>query len=246
MDSSGSIDVRPLETEEFILSASAQNSSERHIMKALTVHVQAPRDIAKPFATVFQTSSQRINKGERVTLRWSVENADEVAIYPDIGPVDSTGSLKLFPETTVTYRLTARGAGGRAVATDRVEVASRSGRIRLYASNGVVSSSSDYGNAAVPIGYALETTNDPDPRRVYQVIDGSTTFGKYATTDKSQQGPTFPVGFLSSEGSDETAVYQVVGGTPICWEWNGVLVTDKNKLRKYGCPPAQLFGHTVQ
>ena len=61
-----------------------------------------------------------IARGEPATLTWASENADEVFIDNGIGLVDPEGSLRTFPDRTVTYTITATGPYGEA--TDTVQV----------------------------------------------------------------------------------------------------------------------------
>lgn len=66
-------------------------------------------------------SPSTIPVGQPSTLTWSTTNASEVSIDA-IGTVSQQGSQAVSPTITTTYRLTARGAGGIAVASALVTV----------------------------------------------------------------------------------------------------------------------------
>lgn len=63
-----------------------------------------------------------IVKGESSTLRWSVSNATSVTIDGGIGTVQASGSRAVSPTENTTYRMTASGSGGDAVAAVTVYV----------------------------------------------------------------------------------------------------------------------------
>jgi peptidoglycan-associated lipoprotein len=70
----------------------------------------------------FTAEPSTIVKGESATLRWSVSNATAVNIDGGIGTVQVTGSRSVSPTENTTYRMTASGAGGDAVAAVTVYV----------------------------------------------------------------------------------------------------------------------------
>ena len=55
-------------------------------------------------------------------MSWQSHNADQVSIGENIGPVDVTGKIKLFPDETTTYTVTAQGLGGNVARSVTVEV----------------------------------------------------------------------------------------------------------------------------
>jgi hypothetical protein len=63
-----------------------------------------------------------IVQGKSSILTWSTSYADLITIEPEIGEVDSTGSMNVSPNETTTYTLTAKGAGGAATAQTEVKV----------------------------------------------------------------------------------------------------------------------------
>jgi len=60
----------------------------------------------------FVLKPDTIKLGESTELKWLVKNATMVEIVPDIGRVDSSGSITLTPENSTTYKMTAIGPGG--------------------------------------------------------------------------------------------------------------------------------------
>jgi peptidoglycan-associated lipoprotein len=63
-----------------------------------------------------------VEKGQSVTLSWASQNATEVAISPEVGKVQATGSSTVTPEDSTTYVATATGPGGSTTASARVTV----------------------------------------------------------------------------------------------------------------------------
>jgi len=70
----------------------------------------------------FTAEPSTIVKGESSTLRWSVSNATSVTIDNGVGTVQASGSRVVSPTENTTYRMTASGAGGDAVAAVTVYV----------------------------------------------------------------------------------------------------------------------------
>lgn len=72
-----------------------------------------------------------IRRGDSALLSWESRNAHEVRIDQGIGVVDPSGRIKLFPEETTSYRLSATGPGGTVERLATIEVsADRTGAIR--------------------------------------------------------------------------------------------------------------------
>ena len=74
-----------------------------------------------PTISSFTASSAAITRGQSVTLRWNVSNADSISISPQPGQV-SGSSVSVSPSTTTTYTLTARNGGGTSTARVTVSV----------------------------------------------------------------------------------------------------------------------------
>ena len=58
-------------------------------------------------------SPTSIERGQSATLRWSSNNATSASITPGIGTVQTSGSRRVSPTRTTTYRITVRGANGQ-------------------------------------------------------------------------------------------------------------------------------------
>lgn len=75
-----------------------------------------------PSVISFNADNDVIAKGESSNLTWSVSDATEVFINPEIGAVSLTGSQRVFPEETTTYKLTATNSAGSVSASKVVYV----------------------------------------------------------------------------------------------------------------------------
>ncbi len=76
----------------------------------------------RPAVDSFTAEPATIQRGQSATLRWTVRNAAEMAIEPGIGAVTASGNRQVFPSSSTTYTLRAKGPGGTATATARVNV----------------------------------------------------------------------------------------------------------------------------
>ena len=97
---------------------------------------------APPPTVQLSASPASIEPGQSTTLTWSSTSAESAEIEPDIGAVPTSGTRKVSPNTTTTYRITVTGADGQtrtASVTVRVArvVASQQGALTaLYKSTG--------------------------------------------------------------------------------------------------------------
>ena len=73
-------------------------------------------------AIQFSAEPGTIESGQSATLRWSVSDATEISIAPEIGTVTARGERQVSPTDTATYTLTANGPGGSDTATATVNV----------------------------------------------------------------------------------------------------------------------------
>lgn len=64
-----------------------------------------------------------IREGESAMLIWEALNTDRVIITPQIGSVPISGRVRLFPDETTSYEVSAEGAGGSVAKTVIIEVA---------------------------------------------------------------------------------------------------------------------------
>ena len=79
---------------------------------------------ADPVPTIISFTSEPtvVAKGEAATLNWVTRNTESegVAIEPEIGSVESSGSMPVVPTETTTYTLTLMASGRDNVAKDLV------------------------------------------------------------------------------------------------------------------------------
>ncbi len=81
------------------------------------------KETPKPKPTIaFSGDPLSIVRGDAVTLRWTVQNADTVTIEPGVGTVAASGSRQVYPTTATTYVLRASGPGGTETARVSVNV----------------------------------------------------------------------------------------------------------------------------
>ena len=76
--------------------------------------------LPRPTVTM-SASPDSIEPGQSATLTWSSANARSASITPRIGTVPTSGTRRVFPTQTTTYRITVRSADGR-TATDTAKV----------------------------------------------------------------------------------------------------------------------------
>jgi serine/threonine-protein kinase len=74
----------------------------------------APVHVAAPALSIenFSVEPQSVAPGKTAFLKWSVKNAAEVSIVPDIGAVGAAGARSVTPQSPTTYNLTAKPAHG--------------------------------------------------------------------------------------------------------------------------------------
>ena len=94
---------------------------------------------APPPTVKLSASPTSIERGESATLTWSSTSAESAEIEPDIGAVPTSGTRKVSPNATTTYRIMVRGTGGQtqtASATVTVVGSQREALVALYQSTG--------------------------------------------------------------------------------------------------------------
>ena len=93
-----------------------------------------------PAPTVtLSASPTSIDRGQSTTLTWSSTSAESAKIEPDIGAVPTSGTRKVSPNATTTYRITVTGADGQmrtASVTVRVVVSQQDALTAFYQSTG--------------------------------------------------------------------------------------------------------------
>ena len=90
---------------------------------------------APPPTVTLSASPTTIDRGQSTMLTWSSTNAESAEITPDIGGVPTSGTRKVSPNVTTTYRVTATGADGQtatASATVTVAVSERAALRALF------------------------------------------------------------------------------------------------------------------
>jgi hypothetical protein len=102
---SGSRQIEPSQTTNYVLIAT--NKEGREIKKEIriTVEIEPPRIVS------FRASPTSILRGESSTLRWQTENAQSVQITR-IGRVELSGSMRVNPSETASYKLIAKNEQG--------------------------------------------------------------------------------------------------------------------------------------
>ena len=92
-----------------------------------------------PPTVTLSASPTSIERGQSTTLTWSSTSAESAKIEPDIGAVPTSGTRKVSPNATTTYRITVRGTGGQTKTTSvtvRVVVSQQDALTALYQSTG--------------------------------------------------------------------------------------------------------------
>ena len=82
----------------------------------------APPPANKPVINYFTAEPTAISSGQPSSLRWSVNDANNVQIDNGIGQVSPNGRRAVYPTSTTTYHMTATGPGGTAEADATVTV----------------------------------------------------------------------------------------------------------------------------
>jgi len=121
---SGEREYNPAEVEEFL--AEADKAADALLMKTIPCWAaKAPKPIAMPAAAPKATltaTPETIAKGTCSKLSWSTTDATGASIDKGIGNVGSRGYRKVCPPETITYSITATGAGGTATSSAMVTV----------------------------------------------------------------------------------------------------------------------------
>ena len=81
----------------------------------------APTITAPSPSATLTVTPDTVERGQSAQLTWTTQNAKTVTI-DGIGTVSATGSQKITPPDSTTYRLTATGDGGNADASARITV----------------------------------------------------------------------------------------------------------------------------
>jgi hypothetical protein len=103
VSSNGSLSVSPNETTTYKLIATSKGS-EKVALCTVTVNGESLDNL---LISSFEASPNTITAGESAILNWHVSGVQNVTIEPDIGVENSTGTLKVSPTNTTTYKLKA-------------------------------------------------------------------------------------------------------------------------------------------
>jgi hypothetical protein len=103
VSSNGSLSVSPNETTTYKLIATGKGS-EKVALCTVTVNGESQDSL---LISSFEASPNTITAGESAILNWHVSGVQNVTIEPDIGVENSTGTLKVAPTNTTTYKLKA-------------------------------------------------------------------------------------------------------------------------------------------
>lgn len=100
----------PSQTTTYTLTAVGEDGAETSV--SFTIQVRQP----PPKILFVELSSRQIRLGEPLTVCYGVQHATSLRLEPlglDLKPAESD-CVRVHPPRTLTYTLTARGAGGRA------------------------------------------------------------------------------------------------------------------------------------
>ena len=165
--------------------ASATGDGTANVTSSFTANLQFPgaillalREANSPVIESFAASPVSVEVGAPTTLSWMVQDANAVAISPDVGTVAGTGSLQVYPTANTTYTLTATNESGSAAATASVTTVGP-GPFRYYRMT------------------VLQTRDLPDPRDPYY---RSVFLSEFQFT---KDGIWIPAASVSAPGSSE-------------------------------------------
>jgi hypothetical protein len=82
-----------------------------------------PQPVYAPVIGSFTANPDYIQPGQAATLTWTVDNANDANISPNVGSVPNSGVYTVMPAYTTTYTLTANGSGGSVSASTTITVA---------------------------------------------------------------------------------------------------------------------------
>jgi hypothetical protein len=96
---SGSQTVSPTATTTYTLTATNANNT---VTKSFVLTVNAP-----PIVATFSAAPTQVIPGQAVTISWNASGATNVHIDPNLGDVQSSGSVTVYPTSDMTYIMTA-------------------------------------------------------------------------------------------------------------------------------------------
>jgi len=88
------------------------------IVTGVALRGEIEKLFSAPVVTSFEAGSPAIITGQSTTLQWDVNGAMAVYINPGIGNVTPSGTIKISPDETTTYKLTAESRFGGSVSRE--------------------------------------------------------------------------------------------------------------------------------
>ena len=113
----GYLTITPLKTTSYILSAYDQRILGVSAVATINVRGKPPVPVVS-----IDADPNIIIVGKKITLTWETQFAETVSIDNGIGKVGSHGAIKIIPQRTTTYILTATGLGGSNIANITIKV----------------------------------------------------------------------------------------------------------------------------
>jgi hypothetical protein len=114
-----SLIVIPQDTTTYTLTASNNGDTA---YSRITINVINTQTSSSSLSAQLSVDKSMIQNGASATLSWTSQNASSMNIQPGIGSVSSNGSLKVTPDSTTTYTLTATSGKSSITSTVRVIV----------------------------------------------------------------------------------------------------------------------------
>lgn len=107
--------IAPVKTGIYRLTAAGPGGEDSAELAIQVLPPEAPR--APSLIPVFVANQTEVQKGQSVTLCYSVEGADQVSLDPPVKELEPKARcFTITPEATTTYTLRATGDGGRSEA----------------------------------------------------------------------------------------------------------------------------------
>jgi hypothetical protein len=179
-----------------------------HVSAQATTSVSASSN-ASTLITQFYANPAMIQPGQSSTLVWVTQNATTVSISPNIGSVNTSGSVSVSPTATTTYTLTATGPSGTVNQAVTVTVGTQvSGAPQIVRFEGTPLSISPGGSSTLSWATNNATTVTITPNVGTVSANGSTTVSPSATT-------TYTLTATNSTGSVTAPVTITVSGSAV-------------------------------
>jgi hypothetical protein len=111
----GNVSVTPTATTTYKLVV--RGGGKTATSPDLTVRVEPKPAAPRARIATFEASAKKVHQGETVTLSWKADDAVNMVLNPLGTPIDPKlqTSQQVMPDTTTTYELRAKGAGGDVV-----------------------------------------------------------------------------------------------------------------------------------